>query len=95
MPYFTDPVSGRDYFVAPSTTTLAPRRLTAPATSTTWTTSTTSTSKAPANKPPSTTTSRAKTSTTAAGRCDPDYAGACVPIASDVDCAGGKGNGCE
>ncbi len=25
--------------------------------------------------------------------CDPNYAGACVPIASDVDCAGGKGNG--
>lgn len=26
-------------------------------------------------------------------RCDPNYAGACVPIASDVDCAGGGGNG--
>ncbi len=25
--------------------------------------------------------------------CDPNYAWACVPIASDVDCAGGKGNG--
>ena len=25
--------------------------------------------------------------------CDPNYAGACVPIASDVDCAGGSGNG--
>lgn len=25
--------------------------------------------------------------------CDPNYGGACVPIASDVDCAGGKGNG--
>lgn len=25
--------------------------------------------------------------------CDPNYAGACVPIASDVDCAGGQGNG--
>ena len=25
--------------------------------------------------------------------CDPNYAGACVPVASDVDCAGGKGNG--
>ncbi|MBG6138912.1 G5 domain-containing protein [Longispora fulva] len=29
----------------------------------------------------------------AAQRCDPNYSGACVPIASDVDCAGGKGNG--
>ena len=27
------------------------------------------------------------------GGCDPNYAGACVPIASDVDCAGGSGNG--
>lgn len=25
-------------------------------------------------------------------KCDPNYSG-CVPIASDVDCAGGKGNG--
>jgi hypothetical protein len=27
-----------------------------------------------------------------AGNCDPNYGG-CVPIASDVDCAGGSGNG--
>jgi len=26
-------------------------------------------------------------------KCDPNYSGACVPIASDVDCAGGSGNG--
>lgn len=26
-------------------------------------------------------------------RCDPNYEGACVPIASDVDCAGGGGDG--
>ena len=25
--------------------------------------------------------------------CDPNYAWACVPIASDVDCTGGSGNG--
>ncbi|HCT81036.1 MAG TPA: hypothetical protein DGG94_22925 [Micromonosporaceae bacterium] len=25
--------------------------------------------------------------------CDPNYAGACVPIAFDVDCLGGRGNG--
>jgi hypothetical protein len=25
--------------------------------------------------------------------CDPNYSGACVPVASDVDCAGGGGNG--
>ncbi len=29
----------------------------------------------------------------AQGRCDPNYAQACVPVASDVDCAGGRGNG--
>lgn len=27
--------------------------------------------------------------------CHPSYAGVCVPIASDVDCAGGSGNGPE
>jgi Excalibur calcium-binding domain len=26
-------------------------------------------------------------------KCDPNYADGCVPIASDVDCAGGSGNG--
>jgi hypothetical protein len=26
-------------------------------------------------------------------QCDPNYSGPCVPIASDVDCAGGSGNG--
>jgi hypothetical protein len=31
--------------------------------------------------------------TKAERQCDPNYAGACVPIASDVDCAGGSGNG--
>jgi len=25
--------------------------------------------------------------------CDANYTGACVPIASDVDCEGGSGNG--
>ncbi|MGW3770000.1 G5 domain-containing protein [Actinomadura verrucosospora] len=28
-----------------------------------------------------------------ARRCDPNYTGACVPIAGDVDCAGGSGDG--
>ena len=31
--------------------------------------------------------------TKAQRQCDPNYSGACVPIASDVDCAGGGGNG--
>jgi hypothetical protein len=29
----------------------------------------------------------------ASSNCDSNYSGACVPIASDVDCAGGSGNG--
>ncbi|SMH31447.1 G5 domain-containing protein [Rathayibacter oskolensis] len=29
----------------------------------------------------------------AAAGCDPNYTGPCVPIDSDVDCAGGSGNG--
>jgi len=28
-----------------------------------------------------------------APECDPNYSGGCVPIASDVDCAGGSGDG--
>ena len=32
-------------------------------------------------------------STLSSSGCDPNYSGACVPIASDVDCAGGSGNG--
>lgn len=35
------------------------------------------------------------TATHAQDGCDPNYEGACVPIASDVDCAGGSGNGPE
>jgi hypothetical protein len=31
----------------------------------------------------------------AGGGCDSNYSGPCVPIASDVDCAGGSGNGPE
>ncbi|MBW8483149.1 G5 domain-containing protein [Actinomadura parmotrematis] len=28
-----------------------------------------------------------------ASRCDPNYSGVCVPVASDVDCSGGSGDG--
>lgn len=31
--------------------------------------------------------------TTAPSGCNSNYAGACVPIADDVDCLGGSGNG--
>ena len=33
------------------------------------------------------------TSVQAEDGCEPNYADVCVPIASDVDCAGGSGNG--
>ncbi|WP_353339784.1 SH3 domain-containing protein [Pelagimonas sp. KU-00592-HH] len=39
-------------------------------------------------KPP-----KSKTSGKPEKRCHPSYEGKCVPIASDVDCAGGSGNG--
>jgi micrococcal nuclease len=54
--------------------------------------------------PPTTTTTSTTTTTTVApattaapesGGCHPSYTGACVPIVSDVDCAGGSGNGPE
>ncbi|MEJ2577705.1 MAG: hypothetical protein P8Z68_01250 [Kineosporiaceae bacterium] len=61
---------------------------------------------APSTKPRSSTaapttqaTTRATTRTSAPPEpepepsCDPNYTGACVPIASDVDCLGGGGNG--
>lgn len=35
----------------------------------------------------------AKLPTKRAPQCHPNYSGACVPITSDVDCAGGSGNG--
>ena len=31
----------------------------------------------------------------ASAACDPNYGRVCVPVASDVDCAGGSGNGPE
>ena len=47
---------------------------------------------APAPAPARTTTTARAAAAAPAGDCDPNYSG-CVPIASDVDCAGGKGNG--
>ena len=76
--------------VEATTTTVAP-----PPTSTTSTSTSTSTTAAPAT---TTTTRRvtATTTTTAAetAACHPSYSGACLPPdTSDVDCAGGSGNG--
>ena len=67
------------------------RTTTTSSTTTTTTTSTTTTTV----PPPPPTTAPAPPPTTAPPpppRCDPNYSG-CVPIASDVDCAGGSGDG--
>jgi resuscitation-promoting factor RpfB len=42
--------------------------------------------------PPPTTLPRIVPLADVGGECDPNYSG-CVPVASDVDCAGGSGNG--
>jgi hypothetical protein len=44
-------------------------------------------------RPPVTKVVAVGTRRSAGSGCDPNYSGACVPIASDVDCAGGSGNG--
>ena len=54
------------------------------------------TTEAPTTLPPTTPLpppEPPRTASTAASECDPNYSGACVPIDSDVDCAGGSGNG--
>jgi hypothetical protein len=71
--------------------------------STTTTTASTTTTAAPTSttaQPPTTAVPTTRPPTTevpafvAPSGCDPNYSG-CVPIASDVDCAGGSGNGPE
>jgi hypothetical protein len=44
-------------------------------------------------KQPTTQVTVIGTKVSESSNCDPNYSGACVPIASDVDCAGGSGNG--
>jgi cytoskeletal protein RodZ len=103
-----EPVDG-DATVAVVTTTTAEATASTStssptSTSTSSTTTTTvarpTTTAAPQRVPAATTvpvTQRVPTTTTVpvpkGGACDPNYAGACVPIDSDVDCAGGSGNG--
>ena len=63
------------------TTTLAPATTLPPTTS------------APATTRPTSPPVTAPPATAAPAGCHSSYAGACVPIASDVDCGGGSGNG--
>jgi resuscitation-promoting factor RpfB len=46
-------------------------------------------------KQPRTQVTTVGTKTEEESGCDPNYSGGCVPIASDVDCAGGSGDGPE
>lgn len=75
---------------APTTTTTAPST-----TTTTAAPPTTTTAAAPPAPPPPPPAPRPAPPAPPAARpagCDPNYSG-CVPVASDVDCAGGSGNG--
>jgi hypothetical protein len=74
-----------------TTTTLRPTTSTTvrrPATTTTVLRTATSTTV----RRPATTTTVLRTATTARASCHPSYT-PCVPVASDVDCLGGGGNG--
>lgn len=53
----------------------------------------TPTPKPTATKPVPTSTPAPKVEQKESSSCDPNYSGACVPIASDVDCSSGNGNG--
>jgi hypothetical protein len=82
-------------------TTAAPRTTLPPpttaATAPPTTAAPTTTTAAPPPPPPPTvppTTAAAPTPQVAPSSCDPNYSG-CVPVASDVDCAGGSGDGPE
>jgi hypothetical protein len=87
-----------------TTETLETRATTTSSTTTTTSTSTTTSTTTTTTLPPTTTTTAppppppppppaaAVTPPPPTGGCDPNYSG-CVPIASDVDCAGGSGNG--
>jgi hypothetical protein len=77
-----------------TTTTVPPATTTVPRATTTAApvTTTTRPPPPPPPPPPPTTTTVAVAPFIPSQECDPNYTG-CVPIASDVDCAGGSGNG--
>lgn len=75
--------------IRPTTTTQAPTTTTVPPTTVATTTATTTT------QPPPPPTTQALQPLFPTSDCDPNYEGGCVPLASDVDCAGGSGNGPE
>ena len=84
--------------VAPTTTMLAATTTAPPVTTTTTRPATTTTTGVPVTSAPTTRVTVARpvptTAAAVAGGCHPSYSGACVPTGfSDVDCAGGSGNG--
>ena len=102
-----DPDDGQEVATTNTSSTLVlptvPPTAAAPTTTeaSTTTTAVRTTTLAPTTTPsPSTANARSRSTTTAApafaapSGCHPSYEGACVPAdASDVDCAGGSGNG--
>lgn len=83
--------------IAEATTTNVPSTESTNNSTTTAAPSTTTVESTTRSLPSTTTTAvpttRARTTSAApTNRCDPNYSG-CVPVASDVDCAGGSGNG--
>ena len=79
--------------VEPTTSTSTSTSTTTTSTTTTSTSTTTPTTTVARPSTTAATVARLTPTTRAAGSCDPNYAGACVPIDSDVDCGGGSGNG--
>jgi hypothetical protein len=79
---------------APVTTTTETPTVTTESTTTTTTTTTVAPKPKPTPKPKPKprVTLAAPAKPKPAANCDPNYSG-CVPVASDVDCAGGSGNG--
>jgi hypothetical protein len=76
--------------IVTTTSTASTTTTTRPTTTTTTPTTVPPTTAPPPPPPPPPPTTAAPTP--APSGCDPNYSG-CVPIASDVDCAGGSGNG--
>lgn len=74
-----------------TTSTAAPTTTTTPGPATSPPPAATTTRRTTA-EPPTPVTHRIPEPATPTGNCDPNYA-PCVPIASDVDCAGGSGDG--
>jgi hypothetical protein len=78
----------------PTTTTTSPPPTTTSTVAKAATTRAPGTSRAPATAPPTAPPATTPRTVAADSSCHPSYVGTCLPVdASDVDCAGGPGNG--